>query len=116
MKKLTALQLLMINRNIMKNNNISNTIMQNHNEVAEMLNGQNERELYQYGNTAAQATRFGCSIAGISPFKNYNQAVPMALLLLKLIETRLTEYKYTVNSLLSSLNLSFVKCAHGLVY
>lgn len=102
MNKLTAGQLVMINQKLTGNredvNEKTRILIE---EIVQMPYEQNEMSLYKYKGIIPKASKLGCSIARIKPFKQKNNqtAVIAALTLLELNGVKLTDYEDNVTQL-----------------
>lgn len=102
MNKLTAGQLLGINRKLTGNNNVaSDELMNKLLRISEMPYEQDEKFFYKYKNAVAKASKLGCSIARIKPFetKNNQTAVLALLTLLELNNVKLAGYEKELSAL-----------------
>ena len=112
MNKLTAKQLLMINRKLVgedvADSDESLKILE---EIAKIPYEQDERFFYIYKNTVAKAAKLGCAIARIKPFrkKNNQSAVFSLLTLLELNKIKLVDYENDLATLVSLLEAGDVE-------
>jgi len=106
MNKLTAKQLLMINRKLTgEDAKASDELLKKLEEISKMPYEQDERFFYKYKNTVAKASKLGCSIARIKPFRNKNNqtAIISLLSLLELNKVKIVDYENDLTTLVSLL-------------
>ena len=116
MNKLTAKQLLMINRKLSgETTAVSDNLMKKLEDISKMPYEQNENFFYVYRNTVAKASKLGCSIATIKPFreKNNQTAILALLSLLELNKIQLTAYEAHLQTLVTLLESGDVDGTKG---